>query len=105
MAANLAAARGLPMAEHVTALLAPALGRLAAHDLVAAASRDAAAGDRDLGEVLTGLTGPARAIEAAGITADQVRAALDPASYLGASAAFTAAALAAHAAWAEEETE
>ena len=38
MRANLDAARGLPLAEHVAALLAPALGRIAAHDLLAAAS-------------------------------------------------------------------
>src|SRR5215470_6911898 len=38
MRANLDAAHGLPMAENVARLLAPALGRLPAHDLVAKAS-------------------------------------------------------------------
>ncbi len=38
MRANLDATLGLPLAEHVTALLAPALGRLEAHALVAQAS-------------------------------------------------------------------
>ena len=47
MRANLDAARGLPLAEHVAGLLAPALGRVAAHDLVARASAHAvAAGGR-----------------------------------------------------------
>jgi 3-carboxy-cis,cis-muconate cycloisomerase len=45
MRANLDAAGGLPLAEHVTAVLAPRLGRLAAHDLVAeAAARSASTG-------------------------------------------------------------
>ena len=43
MRANLDASGGLPMAEHVTTELAPALGRLAAHDLVAAAAARAIA--------------------------------------------------------------
>ena len=96
MRANLDAAGGLPLAESVAAALAPALGRLAAHDLVAEAS--AAAGPvrqparRAAGS--PGPRGPAR--EAAGVTAEQIDAALDPAGYLGAAAAFTGAALAAH---------
>ena len=39
MAANLAAAGGLPMAERVTALLRDSLGAPQAHDLVAARRR------------------------------------------------------------------
>jgi 3-carboxy-cis,cis-muconate cycloisomerase len=95
MRANLDAARGLPMAEHVAAVLAPGLGRLPAHDLAGRASADAAATGRTLGEVLAGPPFAA-GIAAAGVTQDQVAAALDPAAYLGAAGAFTAAALAAH---------
>ena len=43
MRANLDATRGLPLAERVAGLLAPALGRAAAHDLVARASAHAVA--------------------------------------------------------------
>ena len=52
MRANLDAAGGLPLAEHVAALLAPALGRLAAHDLVAAAAARAAASGGTLAAAL-----------------------------------------------------
>jgi 3-carboxy-cis,cis-muconate cycloisomerase len=97
MRANLDGAGGLPMAEHVAALLAPELGPVAAHDLVAAASADAAVDGRPLGAALKSGD-VARSLAAAGITAEQIDAALDPAGYLGAAAAFTDAALAAHAA-------
>jgi 3-carboxy-cis,cis-muconate cycloisomerase len=96
MRANLDAARGLPLAEHVTAVLAPALGRLAAHDLIAQASRVATGSGRGLGEVLTGNPEFAEPIAAAGVTPDQVREALEPAAYLGAAGDFVAAALRAH---------
>ena len=96
MRANLDAARGRPMAEHVSAVLAPALGRLAAHDLVAAASGAAAQSGRDLGEVLLATPEFAEPIAAAAVTPDQVRQALEPAAYLGAAGAFVTAALAAH---------
>jgi 3-carboxy-cis,cis-muconate cycloisomerase len=95
MAANLAAARGLPMAEHLTAVLAPALGRGAAHDLVARASRQAAAADRALADVLLGTPEFAGPIRAAGLTELQVADALEPSAYLGAAVTFVAAALAA----------
>jgi 3-carboxy-cis,cis-muconate cycloisomerase len=96
MAANLAASGGLPLAEQVTGLLAGALGRPRAHDLVAGAAARAVSSGLPLSDVLlTALesAGP----EVAGITADQVEAALDPAGYLGASGAFIDAALRAHA--------
>jgi len=96
MRANLDAARGLPLAEHVAAVLAPALGRLAAHDLIAQASRVATGSGRALGEVLTGRPEFAEPIAAAGVTPDQVREALEPAAYLGAAGDFVAAALRAH---------
>jgi 3-carboxy-cis,cis-muconate cycloisomerase len=96
MRANLDAARGLPLAEHVTAVLAPALGPLAAHDLLAGASRRAAESGRDLGEVLLETPEFAGPIAAAGVTPGQVTAALEPAAYLGSTAGFVAAALARH---------
>ena len=52
MRANLDAAGGMPMAERVAGILEPALGRLAAHDLVAGASRTATSTGRSLGAVL-----------------------------------------------------
>jgi len=84
------------MAEHVAALLAPALGRTAAHDLLAEASASAVAGGRTLGEALLDRLDSDRLAEA-GVTPEQVTAALDPAGYLGASAEFVDAALTAHA--------
>jgi 3-carboxy-cis,cis-muconate cycloisomerase len=96
MRANLDAAGGLPLAESVAAALAPALGRLAAHDLVAEASAAAAASGGDLRGALLGSPERAARLRDAGITAAQIDAALDPAGYLGSAAAFTDEALAAH---------
>jgi 3-carboxy-cis,cis-muconate cycloisomerase len=96
MRANLDATRGLPLAERVTGLLAPALGRVAAHDLVARASAHAAEAGLPLREALFGLPGLRDQIDGAGVTADQIDAALDPGSYLGAARQFTKDALAAH---------
>jgi 3-carboxy-cis,cis-muconate cycloisomerase len=95
MRANLDAAGGFPMAGRVAALLAPALGPAPAHDLIAAASADAAAAGQPLGTALR-AGAAARALAEAGVTADQVGAALDPAGYLGSAQTFTDAALAAH---------
>ena len=118
MRANLDAAGGLPLAEHVTAVLAPRLGRLAAHDLVAeAAARSASTGRPFRDELLSddrvsagpASTGRASAGRASagrttagpdGLTATEIDAALDPSGYLGAAAEFVRRALAAH-----EETE
>jgi 3-carboxy-cis,cis-muconate cycloisomerase len=96
MSANLEAAKGLPLAEHVTALLAGTLGRSAAHDLVAEAGSRAVTAGLPLRDVLLGLPESAQRLEEAGITAEQVEAALDPAAYLGAAGQFVDAALAAH---------
>jgi 3-carboxy-cis,cis-muconate cycloisomerase len=113
MLANLDASGGLPMAERLAALLSPALGRLAAHEVVAEASARAAARGtalaRALDEVLeearaapgasgarTTLAGAAQRLAEAGIGAGELAAALDPAGYLGASEAFIDAALARH---------
>jgi 3-carboxy-cis,cis-muconate cycloisomerase len=96
MSANLAAANGLPLAEHVTSLLAGTLGRAAAHDLVAEAGARAVAAGIPLRDVLLGVPQSAEKLEAAGITPEQIESALDPANYLGAAEEFTDAALAEH---------
>ena len=96
MSANLAVANGLPLAEHVTSLLADTLGRAAAHDLVAEAGARAVSAGLPLRDVLLGLPQSAERLEAAGITAEQIESALDPAGYLGAAGEFVDAALAAH---------
>ena len=96
MRANLDSARGLPLAERVAGLLAPAVGAVAAHDLIAQASARAAAGESTLREALLGVPDVRRRLDQAGITTTQIDAALDPASYLGAAGEFTDAALAAH---------
>ena len=57
MRANLDAAGGFPLAEHVAGLLAPALGRAAAHDLVAKASAWAVAAARPLRDGLLDWAG------------------------------------------------
>ncbi len=96
MSANLAAAGGLPLAERVTALLATALGGLQARDLVASAAARAAASGLPLRDVLLAAPELEDQLRAAGITAAQIEAALDPAGYLGSSDHFITAALSAH---------
>jgi 3-carboxy-cis,cis-muconate cycloisomerase len=96
MAANLAAAGGLPMAERVTALLRDSLGAPQAHDLVASAAARAASAGVPLGDVLLATPDVADRLTRAGISAAEIEQALNPAGYLGASDAFVAAALAAH---------
>ena len=98
MAANLAEAGGLPLAERVTALLRGSLGAPAAHDLVASAAARSAASGIPLRDVLLATPEIEEKLATAGITPDQVERALDPASYLGASQAFITEALTAHAA-------
>jgi 3-carboxy-cis,cis-muconate cycloisomerase len=92
MAANLAAAGGLPLAERVTALLAAELGGPRAHDVVAAAAARAVGAGLPLRDVL--LADPL--ITATRVGAGRIEAALDPASYLGAAGEFVTAALRAH---------
>jgi 3-carboxy-cis,cis-muconate cycloisomerase len=99
MRANLDAAHGLPLAEHVAGLLAGHMGRVAAHDLLARASAHAAAAGLPLAQALLGVPEIAGQLRDAGITPDQIGAALDPAGYLGAAHQFVDAALAAHAAF------
>jgi 3-carboxy-cis,cis-muconate cycloisomerase len=92
MRENLNATGGLPMAEHVAAVLAPALGQLEAHDLVRDASARAARLHISLHAAL--LDDPT--VARAGIGSDDLTAALDPAGYLGTAAEFVRRALAAH---------
>ena len=96
MRANLDAAGGLPLAEHVAAQLSPALGGLAAHDMVAAAAIRAAERKTDLARALIADPAAAAALGDAGIDRADLESALDPAGYLGASAEFIRRALAAH---------
>jgi 3-carboxy-cis,cis-muconate cycloisomerase len=96
MRENLDAARGLPMAEHVATLLAPALGPVAAHDLVAEASARAAGESRHLRDTLLDSPELRDRLDEAGIAPKRVEAALDPAGYLGSAGEFVDAALVAH---------
>jgi 3-carboxy-cis,cis-muconate cycloisomerase len=96
MAANLAATKDLPLAEHVTSLLAGVLGGAQAHDLVAEASRRAVSAGLPLRDVLLAVPKLEGRLAAAGITAEQIESALEPAGYLGATDAFITAALEAH---------
>jgi len=96
MAANLAATKGLPLAEHVASLLAGVLGGAQAHDLVAEAGARAVGAGLPLQDVLLAVPKLEERLSAAGITPEQIEAALEPAGYLGATDAFITAALAAH---------
>jgi 3-carboxy-cis,cis-muconate cycloisomerase len=96
MAANLAATKGLPLAEHVASLLAGVLGPAQAHDLVAEAGSRAVGAGLPLRDVLLSVPKLEERLSAAGITAEQIDSALEPAGYLGATDAFIAAALEAH---------
>jgi 3-carboxy-cis,cis-muconate cycloisomerase len=96
MAANLAASKDLPLAEHVTSLLAGVLGAAQAHDLVAEAAQRAVSAGLPLRDVLLAVPELEGRLASAGVTAEQVESALEPAGYLGASDDFITAALAAH---------
>jgi 3-carboxy-cis,cis-muconate cycloisomerase len=96
MAANLAATKGLPLAEHVTSLLAGVLGGAQAHDLVAEAGERAVSAGLPLRDVLLSVPKLENKLAAAGITAEQIESALEPAGYLGSADAFVTAALDAH---------
>jgi 3-carboxy-cis,cis-muconate cycloisomerase len=92
MRGNLGVTNGLIMAESVATYLSTALGRAAANDLVTRVSADAAARGTPLRDAL--LAEPA---VTAHLTAAEVDAALDPASYLGSAGQFVSRALARHA--------
>jgi 3-carboxy-cis,cis-muconate cycloisomerase len=96
MAANLAATKGLPLAEHVSSLLAGVLGGAQAHDLVAEAGARAVSAGLPLSDVLLSVPKLEERLSSAGITAEQIDSALEPSGYLGATDAFITAALDAH---------
>jgi len=96
MAANLAATKGLPLAEHVASLLAGVLGGAQAHDLVAEAGARAVGAGLPLRDVLLAVPKLEERLSAAGITAEQIDSALEPSGYLGSADAFITAALDAH---------
>jgi len=94
MRANLDDAGGLPLAEHVTTVLAPRLGRQAAHDLVAgAAARSGRTGRPFRDELASAVAGSS---SGAAIGPEEIDAALDPRGYLGAAGQFVRRALDAH---------
>ena len=80
MAANLAATKGLPLAEHVSSLLAGVLGGAQAHDLVAEAGARAVGAGLPLRDVLLAVPKLEERLSAAGITAEQIDSALEPAA-------------------------
>ena len=94
MRANLDAAGGLPLAEHVATVLAPRLGRAAAHDLVAGAAARSARTGRPFRDELAGA---AAGLGPGAIGPGEIDAALDPSGCLGAAGQFVRRALAAHA--------
>ena len=96
MAANLAATKGLPLAEHVSSLLAGVLGGAQAHDLVAEAGARAVSAGLPLQDVLLAVPKLEERLSAAGITPEQIEAALEPSGYLGGTDAFITAALDTH---------
>ena len=96
MAANLAATKDLPLADHVTSLLAGVLGGVQAHDLVAEAGQRAVSAGLPLRDVLLSVPTLAGRLTSAGITPEQIESALEPTGYLGAADAFVTAAMAAH---------
>jgi len=96
MAANLAATKGMPLAEHVASLLADVLGGVQAHDLVAEAGARAVSAGLPLRDVLLSVPMLEDRLLAAGVTAEQIDAALEPSGYLGSADAFITAALDAH---------
>ena len=96
MSANLAATKGLPLAEHVASLLAGVLGGAQAHDLVAEAGARAVSAGLPLRDVLLAVPKLEERLSAVGITAEQIDSALEPSGYLGAADAFVTAALDAH---------
>jgi 3-carboxy-cis,cis-muconate cycloisomerase len=98
MAANLAATKDLPLAEHVASLLAGVLGAAQARDLVAEAGQRAVSAGLPLRDVLLAVPKLEGRLASAGITPEQIESALEPAGYLGAADAFVTAALSAHAA-------
>ena len=88
MRANLDLTGGLLLAERVVAALTPALGRLAANDLVTAAAEETSGGKRSFEEALLDRPEVAEHLGPA-----EVARLLDPAGYLGSASAFVDRAL------------
>jgi 3-carboxy-cis,cis-muconate cycloisomerase len=84
------------MAENVATMLAPVLGPVEAHDLVAAAAARGAAHGIALPDALLADPNAAARLSAIGIGRAELQAAVDPTNYLGGSAEFIRRALAAH---------
>ena len=72
------------------------VGAAQAHDLVTEAAQRAVSAGLPLRDVLLAIPKLEGRLAAAGVTAEQVESALQPAGYLGATDAFITAALAAH---------
>jgi 3-carboxy-cis,cis-muconate cycloisomerase len=92
MRANLDRGGGLLLAERVAGALAPSLGRLPAHDLVAEVAAQSVSGGRAFAEALA-----ARAEVRERLSPEEIGRLLDPATYLGSAEVFVDRALAAHA--------
>ena len=91
MRANLDITNGLIFAEAAQMALAPAIGRDAAHSLVASACRRAAAEGAHLRDILEADPNVSRVLDR-----NAIAKLFDPAGYLGASSAFMERALARH---------
>ena len=91
MRSNLDLTGGLLLAERVATALAPAVGRLAAHDAVERAAAEAAAAGRPFADALAGIPEIREHL-----SNEEIAALLDPAGYLGSAGAFVDRALEAH---------
>lgn len=91
MRANLDLTHGLIMGEAVMLALGPAIGRMAAHELVEQASAQAAANGLHLRDVLGGDAEVGRHL-----SSDALDRLFDPAAYLGGTGAFVDRVLASH---------
>lgn len=91
MRSNLDASGGMMLAERVTTELAPGVGRLPAHDAVAACCARVAEGEGPLAELLA-----ADPVIGAHLSRARIAELLDPAGYLGSAGKFVERALAEH---------
>src|SRR5262249_24454771 len=94
---NLESTHGLALTEHIATLLAPALGRLPAHDVVAKAAARAARDHISLADAIYADRHLAARLADTDITRPQIESALRPESFLGATGESIRRALAAHA--------
>ena len=97
MRANLESTQGLVLTEHIATLLAPALGKRAAHDLLASVAARAARDYISLADAIYADKHLAARLADTDITRPQIESALRPESYLGATGEFIRRALTAHA--------